>query len=721
MKISILAIIYLSLINAQSPQRTRLQRRLRKDSEVNEMRNILLAVRDIDGTPISIGPEGATARMSMSMLGEVIMTTLPPQYDIPDEIMEVFHDPEDAGVITTATDIADATLPPVITVEADEQAGSDNMADKIETEMSILSKGSKSKPRQQHHHHDMMSVSPKAIKISTTNSHSESNGELGMSMPTKAKSNKHDISMGKSVDSKSDKFPESSMSFGEAGEVKAAGKTAKGNSSSLSMGKTEKSLVLSKESGSKATKESLSIPNVETKGHVHNLSMGYDGKSEKTTFSMDSKAKKETSSTLSDRGGKTGKVTLSMPGEAAMEDLADLSIRFGGKAEKILSMQSYAGKEEEEANEFWLEYDSKTVKSGVLSMDSKAAKSEVKAEKESLPMPSAKTLKEAINSMSIGYGKAEKTTFSIESKAEKSPVLSMDTKAAKRETNAEKESLSMPSAKALKEAVESLSLGYGKVEKTSFSMESKADKSPVLSMDAKAAKGVSKAEKETLSMPAAKTTKEGVISLSMGYGGKAEKALSMDSHPRLFSLRKRVQTRRLIESLSYSMSMDGEVATDFTDIAVEYTDDEDPVTIMANMETSGAAEEEPMSSGEISESNGEIIETIMSTNLKSKTSKTTLSEDPMAKAVKGDSLSLSPKSAKSTAPKAGKAKAEPFTSVNPKAEKHDHSLSMKGSGKAEKERDQSLSFSMKSKHALKHRLFDNRKEHIARKGDIEVR
>ena len=138
------------------------------------------------------------------------------------------------------------------------------------------------------------------------------------------------------------------------------------------------------------------------------------------------------------------------------------------------------------------------------------------------------------------------------------------------------------------------------------------------------------------------------------------------------------------------------------------------------MEASGAADEESMSSGEISESSGEIIETIMSTNLKSKTSKTTLSEDPMAKAVKGDSLSLSPKSAKSTAPKAGKAKAEPFTSVNPKAEKHDHSLSMKGSGKAEKERDQSLSFSMKSKHALKHRLFDNRKEHSARKGDIEV-
>ncbi|KAL3779809.1 hypothetical protein HJC23_004743 [Cyclotella cryptica] len=733
MKISILAITHLSLTAAQTPQRTRLQRRLKRDPDANKMRNILLGVRDIDGTPISIGPEGATARMSMSMLEEAAMTTIPPQYGIPDEIMQVFHDPEEAVITTVATDAPTTTSIPKTIVEileptaskASKQDGGDEMGKVVNNEISMsMSKGSKAKPRQpHHHHHETMSVSPKAIKISTADSESESNKNPVMSMPPMAKSSKQDMSMGKSFDSKSDKVAENSMPMGKAEKVKAVAKTTKDDSSSLSMGKAEKTSALSMESRSKATKESLSMPSIETKEEITDFSMEYGGKSIKATISMDSKAEKKTLSMPSVREGKAEKMALSMPSEMDAEDVTDSSMRFGGKAEKAFSMQSHAGAQKEEANEFWLEYDSKAEKSVVLSMDSKAAKSDVKAEKESITVPSAKTGKEAFNSLSVGYGKAEKTTFSTDSKADKSPVFSMDAKAAKGVTKAEKESLSLPIAKTMKEAVNSLSLGYGKAEKTSFSMETKADKSPVFSMDTKAAKGVSKAEKETLSMPAAKTTKEEVISLSMGYGGKAEKALSMDSHPRLFFVRKREQHRRLIASLSYSMSMEGEEVPDYTEMAVEYIDTaEDPVTIMTNIETSAAEEEKLTTSEEISESTGEVIDTIMSTSLTSKTSKTTLAEDPMAKAVKADhSLSLSPKSAKSIAPKAGKAKPQHIMSVNPKAEKVEHSLSMKGGGKAEKERDNSFSFSMKTKHALKHRLFDNRKEHSTRKRGVEVR
>jgi hypothetical protein len=145
-----------------------------------------------------------------------------------------------------------------------------------------------------------------------------------------------------------------------------------------------------------------------------------------------------------------------------------------------------------------------------------------KAEK----IKAAKSSKEPTGSSMEYETKADKETLSMDIHAEK-PALSMDSKAAKTGSKAEKEALSMPAAKTAKE--EAMEKEREEADEFWLEYDAKTGHGPVV--DAKAEKTISlsmeasKAAK--MSMPAGKTTKEDTTdNMSMG---KSEKTLSMDS------------------------------------------------------------------------------------------------------------------------------------------------------------------------------------------------
>jgi hypothetical protein len=388
MKVSLLAVAHLSLYASAAESRLR---RLKPDPSANELRNMLLHVRDIDGTAVIDGPEGATARLPENAMsspsGLSAKASKYPVTTAPPEVAAAVEENDATAIVTSVISLEDSTETTEEASTTNESTSNEKMTKSGKSEASLSMAET------------VMSVESKSSKDHHQDKESKAGKEADMSAPL-AKSDK-------SPAAKTSKEPGTSMDY----ESKDA---------PLSMDSK------AAKSDSKAQKDALSMPVAKTmKEEAAEFWIEYeaehpivDAKSEKNvSLSMDSKAGK------SER--KVDLETLSMPaGKTTKEDVIEMSL---AKAEKVMSVDSKAAKSENKAD-----LESLSVPAGKASKekttDMSIAKSEKnlsmesKAEKIALSMDS-KAAKDHTATMTI----TEEFVSTLPHEAKASKVLSMET------------------------------------------------------------------------------------------------------------------------------------------------------------------------------------------------------------------------------------------------------------------------------------------------------
>ena len=326
MKVSVFAIANLSLcasiLEPVSGKETRL-RRLKRDPALNDMRNMLLQVRDIDGTAIVDGPDGATARFE----GEESMSLKSAQEPVVTNAVTTVSPAEDA-----AAAILDSIIAP------DEYASTESEPKKSHHNAKSgkhngLSMGESDVKPDKHHgkHHDKES---KADKEGAAGTQMAKAGKDAADKKGKAVKDAASIS----------------MEYGSKATKEALSMDSKAEKPALSMDSK------ASKSDSKAEKETLSMPAAKTmKEEAEEFWAEYEAKTGKGPSSVESKADKTISLSMDTKAAKGERmVDMSMPaGKTTKESATDMSL---SKADKNMSIES------------------KTEKIA-LSMDSKAAKS----------------------------------------------------------------------------------------------------------------------------------------------------------------------------------------------------------------------------------------------------------------------------------------------------------------------------------------------------------
>ena len=323
MKVSILAVANLSLcastLEPVSANESRL-RRLKRDPSLNDMRNMLLQVRDIDGTAVVDGPEGATAR---------------------------FEDEESSGSVSSSKSAKDAAaIAPDANEESEPKKSHHNKA-KSGKHNGLSMGETDTKPAK---HHDKESKADKEGAPGTPKAKAgkDAAGKIGkstkdaasISMEYGGKATKETLSMDSKASKSDSKAEKETLSMPAAKTMKEEAeefwaeyeaKTGKGPSSVES--KSDKVISLSMDS--KAAKGErmvdMSIPaGKTTKESATDMSMSkadknmsMESKAEKIALSMDSKAAKSNPVTMEI----TDKYVSELPHDA--------------KAGKALSMENH--------------------------------------------------------------------------------------------------------------------------------------------------------------------------------------------------------------------------------------------------------------------------------------------------------------------------------------------------------------------------------------------
>ena len=298
-------------------------RRLKRDAVINEMRNTLLHVRDIDGTAIEYGPAGATARQPInedsssprsgkSSKGPV--TTAPPE--------EVFAADENVSEDAVTPTISNEDTKESTDAKTHGKKGKSGKSEHISLSMGETDNSAETKPsKHHHHHHDKETKASKDTELSTPMS------KAGKATTSKSTKESSSLSMQheSTLDSKAAKSGGESVEemTEEANEFWAKYEAKTSKESSVES-KANKIISLSMNSTSKAAKTeriadvNMSLPAGKAAKENAEMSMA---KAHKIALSMDSKASKDHTVT--------------------MEITEDYVSHLDAKASKALSMDSH--------------------------------------------------------------------------------------------------------------------------------------------------------------------------------------------------------------------------------------------------------------------------------------------------------------------------------------------------------------------------------------------